>query len=431
MTDDDDDNDDDNDEEDGKPETMKETPEPNQTEIIQGPQGFVAGGMAAGLKASGALDFAAILCDRPAVTAAVTTTNLFCSAPVQLCRERTAAAPRLRGVVVNAGIANACTGSQGLKDAIAMARAAEEAAGAAEGDFLVASTGVIGRLLPMDVIKQATPHLFSRLSPEGWDDFSRAIMTTDTVPKVSRRTVRIGRGLRRGAVVTVLGVCKGSGMIHPNMATMLSFIVTDYPLGPAQARQMLRRVADRSFNSLTVDGDTSTSDTLILMTSGAALDRREVDAGKDEQFETALGEVAAELTQKIARDGEGATKLITIEVEGTASDAAARQIAKAVANSPLVKTAVFGNDPNWGRICCAAGYAGVAFDVNAFSLKLQGKTVMRNGLPARFDRDALKEALKKKDVRIQIRVGSGKGRAEVWTCDLTYDYIKINADYTT
>jgi glutamate N-acetyltransferase/amino-acid N-acetyltransferase len=167
------------------------------------------------------------------------------------------------------------------------------------------------------------------------------------------------------------------------------------------------------------------------MTSGAALDRREVDAGKDEQFEAALGEVAAELTQKIARDGEGATKLIAIEVEGASSDAAARQIAKSVANSPLVKTAIFGNDPNWGRICCAAGYAGVAFDVNAFSLKLQGKKVMRNGLPARFDREALKEALKNKDVRIQIRVGAGKGRAEVWTCDLTYDYIKINADYTT
>jgi glutamate N-acetyltransferase / amino-acid N-acetyltransferase len=357
----------------------------------------------------------------------VTTTNLFCSAPVEICRERTAESPRLRGVIVNSGVANACTGTQGLKDARAMTRAAEQAAGVAEGEFLVASTGVIGHLLPMDKIKEATPRLVASLSPEGWEDFARAIMTTDLVMKVSRRTLKLGRG----AQATILGIAKGSGMIHPNMATMLAFIVTDYPLGPAQARQVLRRVTDRSFNCLTVDHDTSTSDTLVLMSSGAAADRRDVDAGKDEKFEAALAEVAGELAQMVARDGEGATKLITIDVEGTRDDGAARQIGKSVASSSLVKTAMFGNDPNWGRICCAAGYAGVPFDVSDFTLKLQGKTIMKNGLPARFDREALKKALASKDVLVQIKVGGGKGRARIWTCDLTYDYVKINADYTT
>lgn len=396
---------------------------------IQGPKGFVAGAVTAGLKASGKPDLAAILCERPAVAAAVTTTNLFCSAPVILCRERLEAAPRMRGVIVNAGIANAATGTQGLKDAEAMAAAAEQAAGAQPGEFLVASTGVIGRLLPMEKIHEAAPRLFASLSEDGWADFAQAIMTTDLTPKVSRRTVKFGLG--RGKKVTVLGIAKGSGMIHPNMATMLAFITTDYPLGPAQARAMLRRTTERTFNCLTVDGDTSTSDTLVLMASGAAMERRETGAAHDKKFEAALEEVAAELTQMIARDGEGATKLITIEVEGAKDEEGARRIGKSVANSPLVKTAIFGSDPNWGRICCAAGYAGVPFRVEDFSLRLQGRQVMKGGLPAKFDRQALSEALKSKDVLIQIKVGAGAGHARVWTCDLTYDYVRINAEYTT
>lgn len=394
---------------------------------VQGPKGFVAGGLSAGIKASGNFDLGAILCERPAVTAAVTTTNLFCSAPVLVCRERVEASPHERGVIVNSGCANACTGTQGLKDAREMAAAAENAAKVQEGDFLVASTGVIGKMLPMEVIRGAMGDLMGSLSKDGWEDFARAIMTTDTMTKISRRTFKV----KWGHEATVLGIAKGSGMIHPNMATMLSFIVTDYPLGPAQARQLLRRVTDHSFNCLTVDNDTSTSDTLILMSSGAALDRSEVDAARDEKFEAALTEVAQELAQMIARDGEGATKLITIDVEGAKDEPAARQIAKAVANSSLVKTAMFGNDPNWGRICCAAGYAGVPFNVDDFSLKIQGKTVMKSGLPAKFDRAGLKEALESKEVKVEMKVGAGKGHARVWTCDLTYDYVKINAEYTT
>jgi glutamate N-acetyltransferase/amino-acid N-acetyltransferase len=394
---------------------------------MDGPKGFVAGGVIAGIKASGNMDLGAILCDRPAVTAVVTTTNLFCSAPVILCRQRTAASPRMRGVIVNSGCANACTGDKGLKDAEAMTRAAEQAAQAQEGKFLVASTGVIGQPLPMDKITQAMPGLMASLSPTGWESFAQAIMTTDLSRKMSRRTVRLS--MRSHA--TVLGVAKGSGMIHPNMATMLSFIVTDYPLGPSHARQLLRQVADKSFNALTVDGDTSTSDTLVLMSSGAALPRKDATDATDEKFAAAFTEVAQELTQMIARDGEGATKLITIEVAGAKDDASARQIAKSVGNSPLVKTAIFGSDPNWGRICCAAGYAGIPFDVNLFSLKLQGRQVMKAGLPIKFDRAALREALGVKDVLIQISVGAGSGSARIWTCDLTYDYIRINAEYTT
>lgn len=394
---------------------------------IEGPKGFVAGGFTAGIKASGSMDLGMILCDRPAVAAAITTTNLFCSAPVILCRQRLASSPRMRGVIVNSGCANACTGDKGLKDAEAMARAAEEAAGAQPGEFLVASTGVIGQPLPLDKINAATPELVKSLSASGWEEFAQAIMTTDLVRKMSRRTIRLGFSSH----ATILGVCKGSGMIHPNMATMLSFIVTDYPLGPAQARQILNHAADRSFNALTVDGDTSTSDTLVLLSSGAALARKDATDALDEKFTAALTEVAQELTQMIARDGEGATKLITIEVNGASDNAAAKKIAKSVANSPLVKTAIFGNDPNWGRICCAAGYAGVPFDVNQFTLKLQGKQTMKNGLPIKFDRPLLREALKSKDVLIQMSVGEGPGSARVWTCDLTYDYIRINAEYTT
>lgn len=409
-----------------KPEPKPEPPKPEGPKM-EGPKGFVAGGVKAGIKASGNTDLGAILCDRQAVTAAVTTTNLFCSAPVLLCRERVKNEPRMRGVIVNSGCANACTGDKGLKDAEAMARAAEHAAGASDGEFLVASTGVIGQPLPLEKIQAAMPSLMAALSDKGWEEFAQAIMTTDLVRKMSRRTIRLGFGSH----ATVLGICKGSGMIHPNMATMLSFIATDYPLGPAHARQLLARVAERSFNALTVDGDTSTSDTLVLMSSGAALARKDASDALDAKFEAALTEVAQELTQMIARDGEGATKLITIEVEGAKDDAGARRIAKSVANSPLVKTAIFGADPNWGRICCAAGYAGVQFDVNQFSLKLQGKQVMKAGLPTKFDRPALREALGGKDVLIQMRVGDGTGTARIWTCDLTYDYIRINAEYTT
>jgi glutamate N-acetyltransferase/amino-acid N-acetyltransferase len=403
-----------------------------ETKPIAGPKGFMAGGACAGLKPSGALDMAAILCDRPVVAAAVTTQNQFCGAPVTVVRERLEADPHARGVLINSGIANVCTGEKGLADARAMAAAAEHAAGAGQDSCLVASTGVIGQPLPMDKIQAAVPGLIQSLDKEGWATFARAIMTTDTVPKIARRAFKVSTGLTGSATVTVLGVCKGSGMIEPNMATMLAFIATDYPLGPAQARQMLVHACDRSFNRVTVDGDTSTSDMAILLSSGAAFERRLADDAKEKKFRAALNEVCEELARAIARDGEGATKLVTVDATGARNDADAHRIAKTVANSPLVKTALFGNDPNClGRIAAAAGRAGVAFDQAGVNIRLQGKWLLKKGTPVKFDREAMSQALKASEVTIEIHIGPGKGAARVWTCDLSYDYVKINAEYTT
>jgi glutamate N-acetyltransferase/amino-acid N-acetyltransferase len=397
---------------------------------LSGPLGFAAGGMAAGIKRSGKPDLAAILSDRPAVAAGVTTTNRFPGAPVLVVRERLAAGRPLRGVIVNAGISNVCDGERGLANAREMTLLAARAAGVGDDAFLVGSTGVIGVPLPMEKIRAATPKLFAGLTTDGWDAFARAIMTTDMQPKLSRRTVTLTNAAAARAP-TILGVCKGSGMIEPNMATMLAYLVTDYPVDAGRAGAIVRRAVDRSFNRVTIDGDTSTSDMAILLANGAALDRAAATAADDERFEAALGEVCEELARMIALDGEGATHLITIDVEGAEDDAAAHRVAKTIANSPLVKTAVFGHDPNWGRICAAAGRAGVAFDPADVTLRLQGTTIFQNGAPVAFDREALSQALRARDVALQLRIGDGPGSARVWTCDLTYDYVKINAEYTT
>jgi glutamate N-acetyltransferase/amino-acid N-acetyltransferase len=398
---------------------------------IVGPLGFTAGAVKAGLKPSGKPDLAAFVSDRPAAAAAVTTTNRFPGAPVIVVRERIAAGRPLRGAIVNAGISNVCNGDQGLADAREMTALAAAGAGADAGEFLVASTGVIGVPLPIDKIRRAAPELMKSLTPDGWGAFARAIMTTDLRPKVSRRTLKLTSEDAAPHPPSILGVCKGSGMIEPNMATMLAFVTTDYALPAGQADAVLRRVVDRSFNRVTVDGDTSTSDMVVLMANGAAVQRGAPTPADDEHFEAALGDVCEELARMIARDGEGATHLIVIEVEGADGDSDAHRIAKTIANSPLVKTAVFGHDPNWGRICAAAGRAGVDFDAAEATLRVQGTTLFRGGLPVAFDRAAVVEALKAEEVLVQLRVGGGPGHARVWTCDLTYDYIKINAEYTT
>lgn len=393
-----------------------------------GPKGFRAGAVAAQIRYRGRTDLAALVCERPAVTAAVTTRNLFCSAPVLLCRRRLHQTPYARGVIVNSGIANACTGDRGWRDAETMANDAERILGGTSGGtFLVASTGVIGEFLPTDRIHQAMPALAESLHPEGWQDFARAIMTTDTVPKISCRTV----DLSGEAQATIIGVAKGSGMIHPNMATLLGFLATDYPLEPRQADALLRRVTERTLNCVTVDGDTSTSDTVLLMAGGAAATRDQVNTQDDAAFEAQLTRVAEDLARDIAADGEGATHLITVQVTGATDHTAAQRVAKTIAGSNLVKTAIFGRDPNWGRICCAAGYAGVPFDPGSFRLRLQNHLIMDNGLPTPFDREALNLALTEHDVAIHVDLGQGSGRAHAWTCDLTYEYVKINAEYTT
>jgi glutamate N-acetyltransferase/amino-acid N-acetyltransferase len=403
-------------------------------ETIHKPWDFVTGATAAGIKYPGRNDLTALVSRRPAVTAMVATRNLFQGAPVIYNRELLTRVKTTHGTVVNSGISNACTGKPGLRNAARMAALAEAAGGLPPQSLLVASTGVIGWQLPMEKIEAGLARLMPALSEDGWPDFARAIMTTDTVPKLVSARFRAGRGGHSGGPwVRLAGVAKGSGMIRPNMATMLSYIATDYPLGAGAARKLLRGTADRTFNCVTVDGDTSTSDTLALFANGAALGRRELHdaAAADAKFEAALNEVALELTRMIAADGEGATKLVMIEVEGAASDADARRIGQSVGNSCLVKTAIFGNDPNWGRICCAAGYAGVAFDPNEFSLTLQGVPVMRRGLPVAFDAKALSAALKTDAVVAKLKVGSGKGRARIYTCDFSYDYVRINAEYTT
>jgi glutamate N-acetyltransferase/amino-acid N-acetyltransferase len=399
----------------------------SESSLGPGPKGFRAAGVAAGIKATGGLDLGALMCDGPTVAAGVTTRNLFASAPVLVCRERLAKRGPIRGVIVNSGCSNACMGAAGLRDAHEMTRLAERAAGTQQGEFLVASTGVIGRPLPMEKIRAATPRLMESLRPDGWEDFARSIMTTDLVPKISRRSFQVD-----GADFVVMGVAKGSGMIHPNMGTMLAFVATDFPIFYRHAASaLLRSVVHRTFNCTTVDGDTSTSDTVILLAKGGA--RKGFGGGSEggKIFKAALLEVATDLSKAIARDGEGATKLVTVEVEGATAEIKARIVAHSIARSNLVKTALFGNDPNWGRICCAAGYAGVAFDTNEFSLKLQGKEVMRHGMPTGFDARTLSAALKSPEVLLQAKIGSGKGAACVWTCDLTYDYVKINAEYTT
>lgn len=395
---------------------------------IQGPAGFVTGGVCAGIKKSGRADMGAILCEVPATVAAVMTQNRFCGAPVTVNRERLAKSSVARGVIVNSGISNVCTGEEGLQDARTMARLIELSSNVEEGSFLVASTGVIGERLPMDKIAMAMPQLVASLSAGGWGLFARAIMTTDTVPKVSRRTVGADED---GGEAVVLGICKGSGMIEPNMATMLAFIATDYPLTPELAKQALVSAVGLSLNRVTVDGDTSTSDTTLLLSSGLAFEREDATTASDKRFIAALTEVCVDLARAIARDGEGARHLITIDVVGTEDEESAHRIAKTIANSPLVKTAIFGRDPNWGRITAAAGRSGIEFDPDAVSLELQGRLIFERGRPRPFHRDELIEALGRNEVDIRLTVGSGSGSSRVWTCDMTYDYIKINAEYTT
>ncbi len=395
---------------------------------LEGPAGFRAGAVAAGVRKPGRLDLGTIICELPATAAAVTTRNVFCGAPVTVTRERLAASPFVRGLIVNSGISNVCTGEEGNADARRMARLAELALSAAEDSFLVASTGVIGEPLPVDRIARAVPELMASASAHGWGAFARAIMTTDLVPKIARRELPAAAGRPASSI---LGICKGSGMIEPNMATMLAFITTDYPLTPESAQRLIREASDRSFNCVTVDGDTSTSDMAILLSSGMAFGRAQADASSDEQFAAALDEVCIELAKAIARDGEGARHLVTIEIEGAAADADARRIAKTIANSPLVKTAIFGRDPNWGRIAAAAGRAGIDFDPTRVSLEVQGRRIFEHGRPRPFDRAELINLLGEHDVLIRLSVGEGPGQARVWTCDFSFDYVKINAEYTT
>lgn len=387
------------------------------------PIGFRASGVACGLKPEGR-DLALIASDRPAEAAGVFTTNRVQAAPIQLNREHLADSSA-QAIVVNSGNANACTGEQGLADARQTVRDVARELNVAPETVLVNSTGVIGVPLPMDKIRSGIPVAVRDLREDGWADAAAAIMTTDTVPKMASVRMRLD-----GRTVTVCGIAKGAGMIAPDMATMLGFVATDARIDPEQLKKCLRDAVDRSFNCITVDGDTSTNDTVLLLANGAAGEPA-LSRGEVMLFQAGLNAVCVSLARQIARDGEGATKLITIRVDGAASTADARTVGLSVGNSKLVKTAVFGRDPNWGRILCAIGYAGVPVDPDEISVSMTGIPIYGQGRGLPFDTDDAIRALSASDIDIEINLGQGSRSATIYTCDLTYDYVRINAEYTT
>jgi glutamate N-acetyltransferase/amino-acid N-acetyltransferase len=389
------------------------------------PLGYRYAATYAGIRQAEKDDLGLIVSGLPAAAAAVFTQNRVQAAPVKLCRRHLAASRGAAGaILVNAGNAN-CATRTGDAVALACCRSAARLLRLPVAQVLPASTGVIGVELDAKLIVNALPRLVAGLREDGFGSVARAIMTTDLVPKEAFGEVKLRRG-----TVRIAGMTKGSGMIHPRMATTLGFVLTDAQIPAAMLRRMLRRAVERSYNRLSVDGDTSTNDTLLLLANGASgvrPDPKEMAAVED-----SITRVAENLARSIARDGEGARKLITILVSGASTDDAAARMARSIANSPLVKTAVAGSDPNWGRILSAAGNAGVAFDPRKTDIEMQGVPVCRGGLAARFSEAELKQKLDAPECEIRLSLrGKGKGHARFWTCDFTEGYIRINASYRT
>jgi glutamate N-acetyltransferase/amino-acid N-acetyltransferase len=396
--------------------------------------GIRAAGVHCGIKKTDALDLALIYSEADAVAAATFTKNKVHSPTVTVNRENLKS-PTHRVIVDNSGNANTCTGEHGLRDARRMAALAAEAMGAKAEQAFVCSTGVIGRYLPMDCVesgvKQAADLIITRprnITPiEAGHRAARAIMTTDTFPKEVGVQCEVG-----GKTVTIGGIAKGAGMIAPNMGTMHSFITTDAAIAKPVLKSMLRDSVQRSYNSITVDGDTSTSDTVIVLANGLAGNRTiEANGRNSNQFKAALDYVTQELAKMIARDGEGASHFITIVVKGAMTEEEAHRCGLTIANSPLVKTAVFGRDPNWGRICAAAGRSGVRLRAEKLAVWLGDVQVMKNGGAADFDFQKAQAVFDEKDITLTVDLSIGKASWTVWTCDFTYDYVKINAEYTT
>jgi glutamate N-acetyltransferase/amino-acid N-acetyltransferase len=416
----------------------------SEFELIQGGgladvPGFTAGGARGGVKMQNE-DVGLLVADELVPTAALFTTNQVKAAPVYISAEH-AQSKKARAVVWNSGNANCCTGALGLQNAWRMCELAAQKIGCPPRQVLVCSTGIIGHQLPMEKIESALQVLEAGRGSDFSQAAARAAMTTDTRPKYFAARATID-----GKPVTVGGQIKGVGMIGPDMqpfspasshgpnglhATMLAFLATDARIEKGFLFEILRRAVEKSFNSVTVDGDTSTNDTAIFMASGASgLDVTE-GTHAYEQFEALLSHVCVELSKMVARDGEGATKLVTIQVEGAGSEADAKLVALTIANSPLVKTAIFGRDPNWGRLAMAAGRAGVSFDPSELRISLGDVEVFRNGEPLNFDQEAAQAAMNGDTLDIVVRVGSGSGSWRAWTCDFSYDYVKINAEYHT
>lgn len=391
---------------------------------ITSPRGYRAAGIHCGIKRSKP-DLALLVSDRPTAAAGLFTTNLVCAAPVQYCRSALAESAAARAIVVNSGNANACTGPQGDADAREMAEIAAAALGLPAGEVLVASTGVIGHALPMDRIRSGIPAAAAALDPSG-GEAHQAILTTDAFAKTCAVRLEIG-----GRPVVIGGMAKGAGMIHPNMATMLAFLTTDAAVPADLLALALRRATAVSFNSITVDGDTSTNDSVIVLANGAA-GGPTITAGPElDRFTAALTLACQDLAKKIVRDGEGATRLVQVTVAGAPSDAEAHRAAMTVATSLLVKTMLWGGEPNWGRVLAALGRSGVPFDPAAVDIRFGGVMVAEGGVGLPDSLAAAAAALQGPEVDLAVSLGAGPGRATVWTCDINEGYVRINGQYLT
>ncbi|MGE7695299.1 bifunctional glutamate N-acetyltransferase/amino-acid acetyltransferase ArgJ [Lysinibacillus sp. NPDC094177] len=391
---------------------------------IVSPKGFKAAGLHCGLKHK-KKDLAVLVSEVPASVAGVFTTNAVQAAPLKVTKEVVYLTKKMQAMIVNSGNANACTGKQGAKDAQTMQALMAEKLDIDANLVGVCSTGVIGEIMNMEPVASGINQLEPKDNLESAIDFAQAIMTTDTVMKNTSYSTIVD-----GKEVIIAGVAKGSGMIEPNMATMLGFITTDANIESDVLQATLSDITNLTFNAITVDGDTSTNDTVVVMANGLAGNESLTPDHPDWQnFYYTLKTVAQDLAKMIAKDGEGATKLIEVEVEGAISDEEARKIAKTVVGSPLVKTAVFGCDANWGRIIAAVGYSGATVNPEKITIQIGGATMVENGEPVPFSEDTLIQILKMHEVKIYVSLGIGEGKGHAWGCDLTYDYVQINASY--
>jgi glutamate N-acetyltransferase / amino-acid N-acetyltransferase len=396
-----------------------------EDESITLPKGYTAGGIHCGIKRK-RLDLGYIVSEVPATVAGVYTTNIFQAAPLLVTQESIAKENKIQAIIVNSGNANACTGEQGLLDAFAMQKCFASELGIQEHLVAVTSTGVIGELLPMDKVLPGIKQILNQEN-NSENNFMKAILTTDTCVKHTAVQMKID-----GKTVTIGGASKGSGMIHPNMATMLGFVTTDANIAQVDLLAALRDVTNQTFNMITVDGDTSTNDMVLVMANGLA-ENNQLTKNHPEWnvFKQGLKIVCESLAKKIARDGEGATKLVEVQVNGAYSLNAASAVGKAIISSNLVKTAIYGTDPNWGRIVTAIGYSGVPVEPNAVKVAIGPFTVFENGLPSNFVEEEVKEYLESENVKLSVELYQGEYSATAWGCDLTYDYVKINASYRT
>ncbi|ASW52368.2 bifunctional glutamate N-acetyltransferase/amino-acid acetyltransferase ArgJ [Streptococcus suis] len=390
---------------------------------IASPLGFSADGLFAGFKKK-KMDFGWIVSEVPASVAGVYTTNKVVAAPLLVTKEVITQNGKMQAMVVNSGVANSCTGQRGMDDARTMQELTAKKLGIDKNLVGIASTGVIGEFLPLDKLENG----LSRIVVNGnADDFAKAILTTDTITKSITVQETFGKDL-----VTMSGVAKGSGMIHPNMATMLAFITCDAVISSQTLQKALSTLVETSFNQITVDGDTSTNDMVVVLANGCSLNKEIVEGTKEyDRFLAMLDLVMTELAKKIARDGEGASKLIQVDVSGASDGLAARMVAKSIVGSSLVKTAIFGEDANWGRIIAAIGYAGVDIDVDHIDIALEGIPVMTQSSPVEFDQEEMAEIMQKDTITINVNLHMGPASGRAWGCDLSYDYVKINALYRT